>query len=308
MPLKRIVVVFKKNIYAPVQETPPFERLRDNSQNLYTFFQRAEEKHLQSWQMLLQILEKFALPLHIHTRNEKDMPTLNADDLIISFGGDGTFLYASRFITNSLLLGINSSPQTSVGHFCRYALPLHSKEIEKAIALAIEGKAKAKKIPRLQIRINGEITGQAVLNDILVCEKIPVITSRYVLHFAEEEQDQKSSGIWIATASGSSAAYQSAGGTPFQDYAAKTILQQDSKQKTFLKKQFAFIVRELYQPQKTVKEKRITNGMVQEGENFSVVSGMKSGQIFLDGNPQAYPFTIGDKLEVEFHPHSLLSL
>ena len=43
---------------------------------------------------------------------------LAISDLIITVGGDGTALGASHYIRGGALLGVNSAPGDSVGHFC----------------------------------------------------------------------------------------------------------------------------------------------------------------------------------------------
>ena len=50
------------------------------------------------------------------SRTEKRQ--INAADLVITIGGDGTALNTSHYITNGLMLGVNSAPGDSIGHFC----------------------------------------------------------------------------------------------------------------------------------------------------------------------------------------------
>src|SRR5215470_17894056 len=39
-------------------------------------------------------------------------------DLVISVGGDGTLLGASHYVRGGMIIGVNSAPGDSVGHFC----------------------------------------------------------------------------------------------------------------------------------------------------------------------------------------------
>src|SRR5215510_9546789 len=39
-------------------------------------------------------------------------------DLVISVGGDGTLLGASHYVRGGMMIGVNSAPGDSVGHFC----------------------------------------------------------------------------------------------------------------------------------------------------------------------------------------------
>ena len=69
-----------------------------------------------------------------------------------------------------------------------------------------------------------------VLNDILVCHHNPGAMSRYFLTVEGTREEQRSSGVWIATAAGSSGGLHSAGGK---------VLTQKSKE-------FQYRPRELY--------------------------------------------------------------
>ena len=52
-------------------------------------------------------------------RSEITESAIDAADLVISVGGDGTFLEASHYISdNTPILGVNSDPLRSVGFFC----------------------------------------------------------------------------------------------------------------------------------------------------------------------------------------------
>ena len=51
-----------------------------------------------------------------------------------------------------------------------------------------------------------------VLNDILICHHNPGAMSRYYLTVGRVREEQRSSGVWIATAAGSSGGLHSAGG------------------------------------------------------------------------------------------------
>src|SRR5262245_15701890 len=43
---------------------------------------------------------------------------LAASDLVVSVGGDGTLLSASHYVRGGMMIGVNSAPGDSVGHFC----------------------------------------------------------------------------------------------------------------------------------------------------------------------------------------------
>ena len=47
----------------------------------------------------------------------------------------------------------------------------------------------------------------AVINDVLIAHKNPAATSRYLLELNKTKEEQRSSGIWIATPMGSTAGH-----------------------------------------------------------------------------------------------------
>ncbi|MDO8517587.1 MAG: NAD(+)/NADH kinase, partial [Nanoarchaeota archaeon] len=54
-------------------------------------------------------------------------------DLVISIGGDGTFLSASHFIDNQLILGVNNNVAQSEGALCSIDLIKLEEKISKII-------------------------------------------------------------------------------------------------------------------------------------------------------------------------------
>jgi NAD+ kinase len=135
-------------------------------------------------------------------------------DLVVTIGGDGTLLAASHQIGDGVpLLGINSAPEHSIGFFCSG---------KKGNVLATLRRAMADKLPRseltrMRVELNGKTLHARVLNEALFCHASPAATSRYILRVTRPngkfaEADQRSSGIWIGPAAGSTAAQRSAGG------------------------------------------------------------------------------------------------
>jgi NAD+ kinase len=103
------------------------------------------------------------------------------------------------------------------------------------------------------------------MNDLLVSTLSPAGTSRYVLKVGSRIEEQISSGIWISTAAGSTAAIYSAGGR---------ILPATSRK-------FQFVVREAYQ--KKFGLRRLLRGVLDSRQSLEVASHMKEGRIFIDG-------------------------
>lgn len=128
--------------------------------------------------------------------------------LVVSVGGDGTLLDASHKIGASPVLGVNSDTTHSVGFLCasnRTAFAMHLDEI-------LSGRWPATAVRRLQGTVDNEPLPFPVLNDVLLAHANAAATSRYLVERGGRVEDHKSSGVWISSAAGSSAAMASAGG------------------------------------------------------------------------------------------------
>lgn len=162
-------------------------------------------------------------------------PSLESFSVIVTVGGDGTVLEASHHILNAglVLIGIRSSA-TSVGHLCAgdaSMIPQIVRMIQSADF------SEAKSVARLAAIVTNRRTGakihtDPILNDFLYANANPAATTRYRLHVGQRTEEQKSSGIWVATPAGSTAAIGAAGGR------AVDIFGRD----------YQYLIRELYHP------------------------------------------------------------
>lgn len=233
-------------------------------------------EHQKTLQTVQKILKKYQVySQQVSRRNLKNVQNF---DLIITVGGDGTFLHASHFAPpHHLLLGVNSAPSVSVGAYC-FA---NRQNFEKVLLKILEKKAPILSLHRLQVKIQNQKIPILALNDILFTNPIPAGTSRYRLKVGSICEEQKSSGVWISTASGSSAAIRSAGG--------KLLPRTSSK--------FQFVVRELFshREEKFKLEKKVLN----PSQKLTLVSTMQKAAIFIDGAHVSYKIKREEKIEIE---------
>jgi NAD+ kinase len=122
-----------------------------------------------------------------------------------------------------------------------------------------------------------------VLNEALFCHAIPAATSRYVVSFAGKIEDQRSSGVWVSTAAGSTGAARSAGGR---------IL-------PFASRKLQLIVREPYLESRRASEPvpiELDHLVFEPPESLILLSKMEDARLYLDGPFRQIPVGLGDRV------------
>lgn len=209
-------------------------------------------------------------------------------DLVITVGGDGTLLRASHSVSRAPILAVNSAPTYSVGFFCG----AEKATVADAISRAIAGTLRGIVLTRMEVRLNGRVVTSRVLNDALFCHKSPAATARYIVEFRGKVEEQKSSGIWIGPAAGSTAAQRSAGGR---------VLPLTSSD-------LQLVVREPYMPRG--EGYRLTRFVAKPGEPVTIRSKSREMRIFIDGPDQMVRAVLGDEVTFQqsSEPLTLLGL
>jgi NAD+ kinase len=215
-------------------------------------------------------------------------------DLIVTIGGDGTFLRASHCVESPLasteaeasasvglaapdhgtpMLGVNSSPATSIGFFCAATADTIEGWLERLRAQQV----RTTPLWRMAVSIDGERVDDLALNDVLVAHRVPAETTRYTLNVDGRSQRQKSSGVWISTAAGSTGAIRSAGGQ-IQDLQDRRV---------------QFRVRELF-PMALADPVPVLGGCTAGA--VELVSHTPYGVLYLDGAHRKIRFGMGETL------------
>ncbi|MBI4125171.1 MAG: NAD(+)/NADH kinase [Deltaproteobacteria bacterium] len=221
--------------------------------------------HNQTLQAVKEFLNGLRIRYRVVDRSRLQCPLKT--DLIVTVGGDGTALAASHFAGSSPLFCINSAPSTSTGFFCRAS----SRNFRPRLQKILEGKISPQKLPRLAVYLQGRKLGPYGLNEVLFASKLQGETARYTLRVGRHGEYHKSSGVWVATGAGSTAAIHSAGG------------KQDSPRSGRLQ----YKVRE---PCRFPKSRyRLLSGFVQARGAIKIISGMDQGMVFIDGGKWRYP-------------------
>jgi len=278
MTLRRILVVYKKSAYqiyvlerhSPLFIGPKTRALPWDVRRL----RQAHEAHQATLAEVERVLRTRGLRYRVIYRAMRH--DYAPYDLVISVGGDGTFLEAARGVTRQLLLGVNSDPERSAGTFCR----ADARTFAGMLEVVLNGGARTLRLHRMRLTLNGAALAFQVLNDILVAHQNPAAMSRYEIRVNGIKEEQRSSGLWIATAVGSTAAIKSAGGQ---------VLPRDSKA-------IQYLPRELYYGPGAGY--RLTGGLVQPGGAIALRSLMREGMVYADGEHLKLPFRYGDRLQI----------
>ncbi len=180
-------------------------------------------------------------------------------DLVISIGGDGTFLSVARRVRDALMLGVNPAPEKKEGFLTR-ATP---ETLGERLGQILEDRFAVLNLTRLAPMLDGKALPLA-LNEVFVADKDPHQMSYYRLKVEDRDEFQKSSGVLVATSTGSHGWLRSAGGIPMP----------------MISRGFQWHVRDPFSGR--LLKPLLTTGTLDEGEMIAVKSLMDSGIVVVD--------------------------
>ncbi len=208
----------------------------------------------------------------------KDMHKhMHKPDLVISVGGDGTFLRASHCIRNKTpIISVNADPKNKEGFFATST----AKNFRSWLRRIRQGRARVVPLLRLQAYLNGKRLGEPSLNEIFVGRKHAYCTSRYVIRAGRRKEEQRSSGVLVATPAGSHAWAYSAGG----------------KKMPLASRKYQLIVREPYEGRTT--KRTLRKAVLSPGESVSIISTYGQKIVVVDSISREYRMKKGDTLTI----------
>jgi NAD+ kinase len=202
-------------------------------------------------------------------------------DLVLSVGGDGTLFAAAGYVRDTPLLGVNSDPANSLGLWTGTNRAGFPAALDRALA----GRLHAVRLTRLRVAVNGRPLEVQAFNDVLFAHRNPAAMTRYRLAVGSRTEDQKSSGLWIATAAGSTAAIRSAGG----------------RRLPLGTRRFQYLVREPYGwPRRGTA---LVHGFA---ERLSVIPYVADSAVWIDGARLRRDLELGDR--IDFSPGAPVAL
>lgn len=285
----KALVIYKKSqyqIYVEEHKDPHIEALIRSGSLSVKGMLASHEQHNRTLDEVMKILDREGF--NVRSRYRASMDMIKDAGIVFSVGGDGTLLWAQKFVgTNVPLFGINSDPPRSVGALCAAAGSNFKETLRGYMTPKTSTDARNHSVERLEVSINGNVLSSRVLNDVLFCHKNPAaVTSYFVKHPGIEAQ--KSSGIWISTAVGSTGAMKSAGGEVMR----------------FSSELLQWRVREPYEPGAT--KYQYTKGFIERGNLLTLQSKMRSGIVALDGSRDSHAVEMGDLVYFGHSPEPLL--
>ncbi len=272
----KVVIVSKRTAlerFRDEGEDPRVARLLKRGDPSVRRWKKAHDNHVRTLELVEETLRRLgATAWLVHGAGGRfDSKGLA---LVVSVGGDGTLLAASHNVSNTPLLGVNSSPDHSIGFFCA----ARRGNLRDLLERALEGTLSSVNLSRMQVRVNKRVISHRVLNEALFCHTIPAATSRYIVRYGRQREEHRSSGIWVGTAAGSTAAIRSAGGR---------VLPLGSRE-------LQVVAREVYGA--ADERPRLHRFVVSEGRQVVVQNKMQEACLFLDGPFKRVAVELGEAM------------
>lgn len=192
-----------------------FRRLDESKQN------QINKSHENQTKFIENLKDYSArLGMNIHYLNEDQMAEIQpgSNDLIISCGGDGTFLTCAQKYQDSILLGMNSDykPKAGVGSYGALT-SINRINLKKRLERINKQKYFIDRWKCLQTKVNNQLIERYAVNDIYFGQKISYETCDINIQHSGMSQDFNCSGILSCTGMGSHAWHYNAGGSPFSN-------------------------------------------------------------------------------------------
>jgi len=232
--------------------------------------------------VIFNALDKSGIEYSAIPRTHKSSNVFRNKDLIITVGGDGTFLGAAHYIKDTPVLAVSPDELKHEGFFAR----ANRFNFEQKFKKIISGKHKILYLQRLYAKINNKPVEHS-LNEIYAGKRRAYLLSKYSIKVGNKSEYQKSSGVLIGTAAGSYAWIKACGGK---------ILPLNSKK-------FQFVVREPFTGR--FLRYKMLKKVLEQNEVITLISKMKRGVVIADSVGKEYSFSNGDILTIRVSKHPL---
>ena len=273
----RALVVYKKSyyeLYGYTEREGRFAALHAHRRTIIEAMRYSHEENQRTLEAVRAAFEAVGIPYDCLYRGE--LGSVAGYDLLLSVGGDGTFLEVARYALDTPMLGVNSDPERSTAFFCA----ANRSTIRSHLEALLAGHMHEVRLARLQVTLNDRPLPYYALNDLLIAHANPAAMTSYTLRLGTISEPQRSSGLWVATAAGSTAAIRAAGGR---------ILPLRSRR-------LQYLVREPYGGDRS--RYRLLKGTAGPDTPLEVTSRTRRGRLFMDGPHLRLSFGLGDVLTI----------
>lgn len=199
------------------------------------------------------------------------------NDLILTIGGDGTFLQTSHNVLDDTpMFGVNANTKIKDGYYTI----CNRSDFESVFKKYSQGKVKINSLLRLEAAVDGKVIRERALNEVYMGPNTAFVTSVYHIITPFCDERHKSSGVITSTPTGSHAWAKSAGGKVLKP----------------LDKNFEYVIREPHMGRLT--NCQATYGVLNLKQKIKIVSEKNENIIVIDSLSKVYSFREGKTLEI----------
>lgn len=300
--LQRVLVVYKKSLYQLYVTEHHEEAVQSAMRRRDPVAERLVRSHAEQ-QRANEIVDRVLGRREIETvvRWRGRLRSTRGFDLVLAVGGDGTVLDVARWIKDDTpLLGVNSDPEVSVGQLCGTT----ADELDATLDAIESGELGPRPAARLRIRVGDGASLGPCLNDALFAHTSPAEMSRFEMAVLATDragqidpfetddvpwQAARCSGIWIATATGATAAIRSAGGRPMRSGSRR----------------LQYALREPYLPPHSGLGPDGAVGFIKPNETLLLINRMRSARVWADGPHRKVRVRYGEVVRIDADAHPL---
>jgi NAD kinase len=289
-PFRKILVVLKRtkyeldlaHFYFDSEILNKIYSLQNNTKD------RVIESHNRQINARKQLKEFLGNESYFIFREEIESINTTDYDLVISLGGDNHFTFVAHKTFENLIIGCNSDKETSVGALLGYnpdsliqeiQNQWKNSEIQEWILLT----------SKIQYPDGRLVETLPAVGEISIRNNNPDLTSRYIIQYESDSEEQKSSGLLLYNGAGSTGWVASCNPRKFGSFPKNSDY-------------FAVYSREIRH--KDPNEKSLLYDFKLK-DKVTITSLMNGGLSIDSLSERTYPFPPGSKVEVSISPKRL---
>ena len=175
-----------------------FDDLMEEAQQMFALDQiQIEESNNLSALNHIQNGLREILPVSTIDRNDISTYRFDSSKVIVVIGPDGLVANTAKYATGIPIIGVNPDPSQNQG----ILVPFTADEASRQVRKVLDKKARTRNVTLAKVQTNDEQTMLA-FNDFFIGARSHV-SARYYLEFADNSEQQSSSGVIVSTGAGS---------------------------------------------------------------------------------------------------------